>query len=67
MEPPLDVGLKICSNDPHLTKMASRPIYGKNLKECRSLEPRLMPLKLGIQHRVLKYYQICSNDDTGLT
>ena len=26
-----------------------------------------MTLKLGIQHRVLKYYQIPSNDDTGLT
>ena len=26
-----------------------------------------MTLKLGIQHRVLKYYQICSNDETGLT
>ena len=28
---------------------------------------RLMTLKLGIQHRVLKYYHIRSNDDTGLT
>ena len=26
-----------------------------------------MTLKLGIQHRVLRYYQICSNDDPGLT
>ena len=26
-----------------------------------------MPLKLGMQHRVLKYYQVCSNDDSGLT
>ena len=26
-----------------------------------------MTLKLGIQYRVLKYYQICSNDDTRLT
>ena len=26
-----------------------------------------MTLKLGIQHLVLKHYQICSNDDTGLT
>ena len=26
-----------------------------------------MTLKLGMQHRVLEYYQICSNDDTGLT
>ena len=26
-----------------------------------------MTLKLGMQHQVLKYYQICSNDDPGLT
>ena len=26
-----------------------------------------MTLKLGMQHRVHKYYQIISNDDTGLT
>ena len=26
-----------------------------------------MTLKLGMQHRVLEYYHICSNDDPGLT
>ena len=26
-----------------------------------------MTLKLVMQHRVLKYYQVCSNDDPGLT
>ena len=26
-----------------------------------------MTLKLGMQHRVLEYYQVCSNDDSGLT
>ena len=26
-----------------------------------------MTLKLGMQHRVFEYYQICSNDDPGLT
>ena len=26
-----------------------------------------MTLKLGMQHRVLEYYRICSNDDPGLT
>ena len=26
-----------------------------------------MTLKLGMQHWVLEYYQICSNDDPGLT
>ena len=28
---------------------------------------RPMTLKLGVQHRVLEYYHICSNDDPGLT
>ena len=27
----------------------------------------MMTLKLGMQHRVLKYYQVYSNDDPGLT
>ena len=32
MEPPWDVGMKICSTVPgHMIKMASSPIYGKNL------------------------------------
>ena len=26
-----------------------------------------MTLKLGMLHRVLEYYQVCSNDDPGLT
>ena len=26
-----------------------------------------MTLKVGMQHRVFKYYQVCSNDDLGLT
>ena len=26
-----------------------------------------MTLKLGMQHRVLEYYEACSNDDPGLT
>ena len=26
-----------------------------------------MTLKLGMQHLVLEYYQVCSNDDPGLT
>ena len=26
-----------------------------------------MTLKLSVHHRVLKYYQVCSNDDPGLT
>ena len=69
MEPPWDRGMKICSNNPgHLTKMATMPIYGKNFKNIFfSGTKRLMTLKLGMQHRVLQYYQVCSNDDPGLT
>ena len=26
-----------------------------------------MTLNVGMQHRALKYYQVCSNDDPGLT
>ena len=54
------------SNGPgHMTKMATMPIYGKKI--FFSGTKRLMTLKLGMQHRVLKYYQVCSNDDPGLT
>ena len=63
MEPQWDVGMKICSAVPgHMTKMVSSTIYGKI--SFRTKRP--MTLKLGIQHRVLMYYQIRSNDDTGL-
>ena len=51
-----------------MTKMAAMPIYGKNLKKIffsRTKWP--MTLKLGMQHRVHEYYQVCSNDDRGLT
>ena len=64
-----DGGTKVCSNGPgDMTKMAAMPIYGKNLKKiCFSGTKRLMTLKLGMQHRVLEYYQVCSNDDPKLT
>ena len=36
-----DGGTKVCSNDPgHITKMATMPIHGKNLKKSSSLEPK---------------------------
>ena len=41
-------------------------IWKKTLKLFTGTK-RSMTLKLGMQHRVLKYYQLCSNDDTGLT
>ena len=41
MESPWDGGTKVCSNDPdHMTKMATMPIYGKNLKKSSSPEPK---------------------------
>ena len=46
-----------------MTKLAPMPKCGKNLKRTK----RPMTLKLGMQHWVLKYYQVCSNDDPGLT
>ena len=40
VEPPLEGGTKVCINGPgHMTKMATTPIYGKNLKESSSPEP----------------------------
>ena len=62
--------MKICSNVPgHMAKMPSRLVYGKNLEKTKSFfgTKKPMILKLGIQLRVLKYYQISSNEDTGLT
>ena len=39
----------------------------KTLKNLLLQNQRPMTLKLGMQHRVLEYYQVCSNDDAGLT
>ena len=60
MEPPWDGGTKVCSNGPgHMTKMAAMPIYGKNVRKIFfSGTKRQMTLKLGMQHRVLEYYQV---------
>ena len=43
------------------------PYVVKTLKIFFSGTKGPMTLKLGMQHWVLKYYQVCSNDDTGLT
>ena len=44
------------------------PIYGKNLKKIFFSGTKWpMTFKLGMQHRMLEYYQIFSNDDPGLT
>ena len=42
-------------------------LHAKNLKKSSSLKTkRPMTMKLGMQHRVLEYYQVCSNDDPEL-
>ena len=49
-------------------KMAAIPIYGKNNKKIFFSRTKMpMTFKLGMQHWVVKYYQVCSNDDPGLT
>ena len=50
----------------HMTKMAAMPYMVKTLKKSSGTK-RPMTLKLGMQHRVLEYYQVCSNDDPELT
>ena len=69
VEPLWDGGTKVCSNGPgHMTKISPISIYGKNLKIfISSWTKRPMTLKIGMQHRVLKCYQIYSNHDPGLT
>ena len=60
--------MKVCSNRPrHMIKMAAMPIYGKNLKKIIFGTKKPMTLNLGMYHRVLEYYQGCSNADPGLT
>ena len=69
VEPPWDGGLKVWPNGlGQMTKMASMPIYGKNLNKISfSGTKRPITLKVGMQHWVLEYYQVCSNDDPWMT
>ena len=68
MDPPWDEGTKICSNGlGHMTKLTVMPIYDKNIKKIFSGIKKPMTLKVDMQHCVLKFYQVCSNDDTGMT
>ena len=64
VEPPWDWGMKVCSNGlGHKTNMV------KTLKSLLLGIKHPMTLKAGMQHWVLEYmyYQICSNDEPGLT
>ena len=45
--------------------MAAMLIYGKTLKNLLLWNQKA--LKVGMQHRVLEYYQVCSNDAAELT
>ena len=43
-----------------MTKMAVIRIYSKNLKKIISSgTKRLVTLKVGMQHWILEYYQVC--------
>ena len=60
--------MKVFSNGlGHITNMAAMPIYYDNLKKIFSGTKQPMTLKVSMQHRVFKFYQVCSNDDLGLT
>ena len=68
MEPPWDGRTKVCSNGAvHMTKMVAMPLYGKNIKNLLLQNQKADNLEIGMQHRVLKYYQISSNVDPRLT
>ena len=68
---PLWVGVtKVPSNGHgYMSKMAAMPIYDKNLKQIffSRTEPPMILKQLGMQHRVLEYYQVSFNDDPRLT
>ena len=69
IDAPWNRGTEVYSTGPgHMTKIAAMPIYGKNLKKIFFTgTKRPMTLKVGMQHWVLKCYQVYSNDDPGLT
>ena len=51
-----------------MTNMAAMPIYGKNLKNNLLLwNQKGSDLESFMQHRVLEYFQVYSNDDPELT
>ena len=51
METPEDAGTKVCSNGPgYMTKMAAKPIYGKNPLKIFPRTRRSMILELGMYH-----------------
>ena len=68
VEPPGGGGTKICSGClDSMTKMAAMPYMVKLLKIFLSGKIWPMTLKLDMQHKGLRLYQVCSNDDLWLT
>ena len=60
--------MKICRYDAgHMTKMAAKPIYGKNPSKIFSGTGRLISMKLGMWHRGILLMIVCSNDVPGVT
>ena len=56
------------NNPGHMTKMAARPIYGKNLSKIFfSGTSGQISRKLGLKHRWLKYYNVYINHDPVMT
>ena len=56
------------NNPGHMTKMAARPIYGKNLSKIFfSGTSGHISRKLGLKHRWLKYYDVYINHDPVMT
>ena len=50
----------------YMTKLAAMPIYGENLKkDIFSRTKRPMTMKIDMQHWVLEYYQVRSNEIPG--
>ena len=55
-------------NPGHMTKMATMPIYGKNLsKICFSRTGGPISTKLGLKHRWPKHYNLYINHDPVMT
>ena len=56
------------NNTGHMTRMAARPIYGKNLSKIFfSGTSGPISTKLGLKHRWLKYYNVYINHDPVMT
>ena len=61
--------MKICCYDAsHMTKMATMPIFGRNLSKIHfTVTGGPISTKLGMYHRGLLPIIVCSNDDPGVT